>query len=169
MLQLSNNFLNRPVLSLRTSGQIGTTTAAIINPSNLKIEGFWVDAGRKHLVLLYQDIREVLPQGLVINDHDSLTEAHELVRLKNLLRLNFQLLDKRVVTADKHKVGKVTDYAVEKETFFIQKLYVAEPFLKSFSGGNIGVDRSQIVEITNDKIIIQDLNAKVPAAAGALA
>ncbi len=156
-------------MSLRTGGQIATTQGAIINPNNLKVEGFYCQDyfAKQRLILLYQDIRDVVKQGIVVNDHDVLVEPEELVRLKDIMALNFALLDKAVVTVGKDKVGKVSDYAVEIETMFVQKLYVAQSILKSLSGGNLSVDRSQIVEITNRKIVISDLlnNAKVPAAA----
>jgi uncharacterized protein YrrD len=170
MLQLSGMLINRPVMSLRTGTQVGTTVAPIINPNNLKIEGFYcTSGGRKQSVLLYQDIRDVLPQGVVVNDADALTDPTELVRLKDLMELNFDLMGKHVVTVDKDKVGKVTDYATEIETMFVQKLYVSQSLFKSFATGNLGVDRSQIVEITKDKVVINDLLAKVPAGAKAVA
>ncbi len=43
----------------------------------------------------------------------------------------------------------MNDYATEVETMYIQKLYVGQSLLKSFAGGSLSVDRSQIVEITN--------------------
>jgi hypothetical protein len=92
MLQLSTSLQNIPVMSLRTGGQIATALSPIINPNNLKIEGFWCqdDFEGKRLVLLTQDIRDTLPQGFVVNDHDVLSEAEELVRLKDILAMNFQ-------------------------------------------------------------------------------
>jgi uncharacterized protein YrrD len=161
MLQLSGMLLNRPVMSLRSGSKVGTTTAAIFNPNNLKLEGFFCqNTHKKQRILLYQDIRDVLPQGIVVNDADGLTDPDELVRMKDLIKLHFDLMGKHVVTVSKEKVGKVSDYATETETMFVQKIYVSQSLFKSFTGGNLGIDRSQIVEITNDKIIVQDLEAK---------
>jgi sporulation protein YlmC with PRC-barrel domain len=67
------------------------------------------------------------------------------------------LIGKPVVTQGKDKVGKVSDYATEIETMYIQKLYVSQPLLKSLTGGSLSIDRSQIMEITNRRIIITDL------------
>ncbi len=171
MLQLSGSFLNKPVMSLRTGGQIATVMAPIINPNNLKIEGFYCqDRFDKHrVVLLYQDIRDVIKQGLVVNDHDVLVVPEELVRLKDIMGINFELLNKPVVTVSKEKVGKISDYAVEVETMFIQKIYVSQSLLKSLSGGNLSIDRNQIVEITNRKIVINDLLRPTKSAAPAMA
>lgn len=169
MLVLSGSLLNAQVMSLRTGQAVATVTAAIFNPNNLKVEGFYVE-DRFHkdpLVLLYQDIRETMPRGFVVDDHDVLAEPGELVRLKDVLSLDFQLVGKQVETIGKEKVGKVSDYAVETETMYVQKIYVSQSIIKSFTGGSLSIDRSQINEITPRRIIINDLlkKATVPAPA----
>jgi sporulation protein YlmC with PRC-barrel domain len=169
MLKLSNTLLNKPILSLRTGTPIATATKPIINPNNLKVEGFYCDDrfSKRRLVLLYQDIRETLPQGFVVNDHDVLAEPDELVRLKEVLAMDFELIGKQVETLNKEKVGKVTDYATETETMYVQKIYVAQSILKSFTGGSLSIDRTQINEITPRRIIINELLKTVPAPAPA--
>lgn len=171
MLQLSQNLINRPLLSLRTGTAVATTLAPIINPNNLKIEGLYCQDrfSKAQLVLLYQDIRDMLPNGIVINDHDVLTEPEELIRLKDIMDLGFELLGKPVVTVSKNRIGKVSDYATEMETMFIQKIYASQPLLKNLAGGSLSIDRSQIVEITNQKIVINDLQKTAPVRAAATA
>lgn len=170
MLQLSAMLINRPIMSLRTGTQVGMTIAPIINPNNLKIEGFYCqDIQHKRLVLLEQDIRDILAQGIVVNDADAMTEPSELVRLKDVMALHFELIGKHVYTTNRDKVGKVNDYATEVQSMFIKKLYVSRSLFKNFATGSLGVDRTQIVEITRDKIVIQDLEEKVPVGAGAVA
>lgn len=145
-------------MSLRTGQPVATTTGALINPNNLKIEGFYcVDRfDRSELLLLYQDIRDVITQGFVINDHDVLARPDDLVRLKKLIDLRFELKGMQVVTVSRQRLGKVSDYAVEVETMYIQKFYVTQGFMKSLTGGNLGIDRSQVNEITNTKVIVLD-------------
>lgn len=171
MLRLSESLLNKPVMSLRTGQQVGTVHTPIINPNNLKIEGFYCSDrfSKEELVLLYQDIRDVIPQGFVIDDHDVLTSPEDLVRLKETMDIGFTLIGKPVITLSKQRVGKVSDYATEIETMYVQKIYVTQNLLKSLSGGNLGVDRSQINEITDRKIVINDLLKGTPAAAGVTA
>jgi sporulation protein YlmC with PRC-barrel domain len=171
MLQLSDTLLNRPVMSLRTGSMAAFVLAPIINPDNLKIEGFYCDdrLGKGRLILLSQDIRDIIPQGFVINDHDVLSEPGELVRLKHVLELNFTLIGKPVETVSKKKIGKVADFATEVSSMYIQKLYVSQSVFKSLANGSLSVDRTQINEITDKRIIINDLDAKVPAHAGAMA
>jgi uncharacterized protein YrrD len=158
---------NRPVLSLRTGTQVAVAQTPIINPNNLKIEGFYCqDSKRKRRILVTQDIRDVMPQGIVVNDEDVLSDAAELVRLKGTIDLSFVLMGKQVVTASKHKLGKVNDYATEVESMFIKKLYVTPSLFKNLAGGSLSVDRTQIIEITDKKIVVNDLHASVAAQAG---
>src|SRR5437868_4976902 len=119
MFVLSKSLVPQKVMSLRTGGQVGLTTAFIINPNNLKVEGFYcqdIKHKKAQLILLYQDIRDVVAQGIVVNDHDALTDPDELVRLKDIMKLNFELVGKPVVTVSKQKIGKVNDFATELTT-----------------------------------------------------
>lgn len=169
MLQLSGSLTNQPVLSLQTGGVVAVTNSVIINPNNLKIEGFYCTDGfdRKRLVvLLNQDVRDIIAQGLVVNDQNVLAEPEELVRLKDVMDTHFEVLGKQVVTTRKEKLGKVIEYAVDSETMHIQKLYIAQSLFKNLTSGNLGIDRSQIVEITDKRIIVHDLAHRVPARAG---
>lgn len=169
MLQLSKGLLDKSVLSLRTGTPIATITGPIINPNNLKIEGFYCEDrfSKDELILLCQDIREVLPQGYVVNDHAVLSEPDELVRLREVLEIGFELIGKQVVTLSKQKVGKVSDYATETESMYIQKIYVSQSIVKSLTGGSLSIDRTQVNEITPKKIIINELLKTAPAGAPA--
>lgn len=165
MLQLSEAVQKRQVLSLRTSTPIAEVIGPIINQDTLKIEGFYCSeySKKEPVILLYQDIRDILPQGIVVDDFDALSDPSELVRLKKTLDRNFTLLGKPVETLSKEKVGKVTDYAFETTTMYIQKLYVSRSILKNLTSGSLSIDRTQIHEITAKKVIINDLLETVPA------
>lgn len=158
MLRLSSTLINQAVLSLRTGGQVALATEPIINPNNLKIEGFYCDDRfeKRQLILLTQDIRDRIEQGFVINDHEVLVEPDELIRLESVLKLKFQLPGKPVVTVNKKRLGKVNDYAVDDMALYVQKIYVGPGLIKSLAAGNLSIDRSQITEITDRKIVVQD-------------
>lgn len=167
MLQLSQTLLNKSVLSLRTNMPIANVISVIFNPDNLKIEGFYCEDrfNKAITILLPQDIRETLNKGYIVNDHDALVEPEDLIRLKDVIDMKYQLIGKQVETIGHQKIGKVSDYATEIETMQVQKLYVSRSVLKSFYGGTLSVDRSQIIETTPSKIIINDLLEKVTAPA----
>jgi uncharacterized protein YrrD len=167
MLKLSNSLQNIPVMSLRTGGAIGTAGDMILNPNNLKIEAWYVEDrfNKKKLVLTRSEIRDINPQGIVVNDHDALTEPEELVRLKPIMELGFVLIGKHVISQNGTKYGKVSDFAIETESLLVKKIYASQSIIKNFSGGSQSIDRTQIVEITNTHIIIEDPTEKSAEAA----
>lgn len=171
MLQLSNALVEKPILSLQTGAPVGNTLKAIVNPNNLKIEGFYCHDRfeKKQMILLSQDVRDILPQGLVVDDHRVLSEPGELVRLKDTLEMKFELIGKPVYTDNKQKVGKVVDFAADNTSLYIQKLYIARSILKSLNTGQLSIDRSNIVEITSRRIVIQDILKGTPSGAPATA
>lgn len=156
-------------MSLRTGGPVAQVQKPIINPHNLYVEGWYVSDARahNHLILLSSDIRDVLPQGFVINDYEELSTEEELVRLKETLELKFELLGLKVTSASGKNYGKVNDFAIETNNFYVHKIYVGQSLIKNLSGGTLSIDRSQIIEITNQRIIIEDptVDAKAQAVA----
>jgi uncharacterized protein YrrD len=163
MLLMSKSLLNRPVMSLRSGGQIATTIEPAINPHNLKILGWWcrVTGQNNQQVLLADDVREIMPRGLAINDDSDLSTPEELVRHREILNVHFQLIDK-VVKTKRHKLGKVSDYAYDQDSMFIEKLYVMRPLVKLFaSDDTLIIGRNQIVEITDKYILVKDADVTV--------
>lgn len=157
MLKLSQSFIGKEVLSLRTGGPIAVTVRPIINPDNLKIEGWYViDQGDQRLILLASEVRDIMDQGIAVNDHSALAPAEDLIRLQSLLELNFELIGKPVTNQSGKKFGKISDYAVDSSSLFVKKLYASQSIVKNFSGGTLSIDRTQIIEITTRRIIIED-------------
>lgn len=162
MLKLSNAFINYPVMSLRAGGQIATVVGPVINPDNLKIEAWRVQDrfSKDELYLLVQDIREVLPIGFAVNDHDSLSAISDLIRLKPLVELDYKIIGKYVTTEDDKQLGKVTDYAIDVDGMLIKKIYCSKGLLKGFTAGERSIDRTQVIETTNTRIIVEDASVK---------
>ena len=163
MLLLSKSLYNRPVMSLRVGRPIAVAVEPIINPHNLKILGWWckTPGATKQQVLLSEDVREVMPDGLAINDVDALSHTDDLVRHNVILGLHFQLIDKKVKTK-RSKLGKVSDFAYDNQAMLIQKLYVARPLTKLLaSEDTLIIDRNQIIEVTDRYILVRDADVKV--------
>ncbi|HEX5798084.1 MAG TPA: PRC-barrel domain-containing protein [Candidatus Saccharimonadales bacterium] len=167
MLRLHETLLDVPVLSLRTGGQVAIATKMIINPNNLKVLGWYVNDrfSSDELILLSGDVREISSKGIIINDHEVLSEPEELVRHKEVLEVDYDLMGKKVVSESGKKYGKVTDFSVETGGMIIKKVYASQSIIKDFSGGNLSIDRNQIIEITRSKVIIKNPTEKSSATA----
>ncbi len=166
MLVLSGALTGKPVASVQSGHKVATTAEMIIDPRNLKIFAFRVDSPKSsELILHTEDVRSVTPQGLVIDNNNQLmTFDEDLVRLKEVAEINFALVDKPVYTEDKKKIGKVMDFVTETQDFMIMKIHVSRPLMKSFGSSQLIIDRSQIVQITDDRIVVRSTALKEKAA-----
>ena len=163
MLQLSEMFQNRYILSLRTGTPIGQAIAPVINPKNLKIEGWYATAkGEKEpMILPVSEVRDIIAKGIVVNDHDAITPEEDLVRLQDVLAIRYELIGKRVESETGDKLGKVQEYAADSKTMFVKKLYLKQGLLGGISKDELIIDRTQIIDVTEDKIVVKEATEKV--------
>ena len=160
MLRMSAGLFNRPVLSLRDDRPIATAVQPIINPHNLKILGWWCQGSGGQAVLLSDNVREVAPAGLIVNNEEDLSSPNELARHKEILDVRFELMGKLVKTK-RYKIGKISDYSYN-DGLFVQKLYVTKSLMKVFSKEDtVIIDRTQILEVTDHFILVKDTEIKV--------
>lgn len=167
MLLLNKSLINTPVMSLQSGGQLGSTVATVIDPRKLQIVALYVAGPRIHevSVLHTSDIREVGPLGLIVNDADDIMPVGEdLVRLQEVIAMRFELIDKTVLDDTKKKLGKVTEYTVDSDSFMVKKLHVGQSVFKNLSNSSLLIDRSQIVEVTDKTIVVR--SASVPETSG---
>jgi len=166
MLYLSTKLKEQPLLSVRSSGRIGTVLEPILNPHNLHIDGFYCEvfSSNSEQILLDIYVRDLGVRGLVIDDHVNLSDPDELVRLQPILDMNFQLVGKQALVNNK-KIGKIVDYAIDRDSLFIQKFYVQPPVWQSINQNNLVFDRLSVVEVTDSHILFS--GPEVTARSGA--
>lgn len=149
---------NLPLGSVRSSGRIGTITGVVINPNNLHIDAFKCRVLRGQEQLLSPlDVRNISPKGVVIDDHDNLLDEGDAVRLKSVLKINFQLVGK-LAYVGKRKVGQVDGYALDSESMFIQKIYVTPNLFARLKSDRLTYDRSLVKEVDDKKIVFESTN-----------
>jgi hypothetical protein len=154
------------VLSLRGGGKIAEVVGHLINPHNLRVDALWCYriGSKTPLLLLPVDIREISPRAVAVNDISSLSDPEDVVRLTSMIELHFSLVGKKVISG-KIPRGKITDYAVDRDSLVIQKIYVTPPVWGRFSTTQFLVDRSQVTEVTPHYVKIQggDIKNTSPA------
>ena len=160
-----------PALSLHIGGPTAWTREAIIDPKKLQIVGFYVDGPlvteETGNILEVSQIREFAPVGMVIDSVDVLTHVEDVVRLMKIVEIGFEFLGLEVVTKKGEKLGKVSDYVVDTLTYKIMQFTVKRPLLKGFLDPELILPRTEIVEITDDKVIVKDSEDKVKKMASA--
>ncbi len=160
MLISSTDLTSFPILSLRSSSKIATISKLIINPYDLTIQALKL-AGRqldnpKDSYLLPEDIREISPLGIIINDSEDIVSSTDVIRLQKTLDLQFELIGLPVIDKQQRKVGKVINYNIVAENMMIYQLVIQRPMFKDFFDPELLIHRSQIAELSHDKVIIKN-------------
>ena len=163
MLFPGSQLLGMPVMSLQTGKELARTSKAVINPHNLSILAYEVEG--QHLdfnpsYLRIADIREMGSLGLIVDSSDEFVQYDDIITDKSIYDLEFTLEGKHVSEDTGTKLGKVTDYVIDVESFVIQQLNVKKPLLKSFTDDEFLVHRSQIVEVNDSTIIVKSGKVK---------
>lgn len=155
--------MGKPVASIQSGHRIAVVEDLIIDPKNLKIFAVTVTSPNlgSNLVLHTEDIRDVNQQGLIVDNNDQLmTFDDDLVRLKEITEIDFQLLKKGVYTETGKKLGKIADFVVDTDSFMIMKIHVDRSIAKSFGTSQLIIDRSQIVKVTDQRVIVKSTAKK---------
>ena len=97
---------------------------------------------------------------MIIDSDEELLNVGDVVKIDEMVKLNFQPINFKVKTQNKTNVGTVIDYTVDVNDFYIQQLTVKRPILKSFIDPELTINRSEILEINDEAIIVKDELAK---------
>lgn len=164
MLIYNSKLTNLPVLSMQDAGQVAVLSKPIVDPNDLKIIAFRIYAGRKNNggdILDARSIREYSNLGVVIDSRDEFITDSDVIKIQNVLKLNFDLVGLKVVTKKKTKLGRIIDFTVTEDNFSVQQIIVKRPGYKSFLDPELTIPRAEIVEITDDKIIVRDEEKRI--------
>ena len=158
MLVLGSRFHETPIMSLQTGGRLAVTSRALVDPATLTVTAFEVEGPlltEKPSFLRIADIREVSPIGMIIDDTDELVGLDDVIALKKLYSIDFELINMTVIDEHKRKLGKVEDYTLDTASFVIQQLHVKRGFLKGLTDTGLLIHRAQIIEINDNEVIVK--------------
>lgn len=159
MLVSHSKLLGLPVLSVQDSRRIATISSTIIDPDTLKIIAFRVYGAANSEggnLIDARSIREYSTLGVVIDSIDEFISDSDVVKIKKVLELNFDLIGLKVETKKRSKLGKIIDFTVTNDNFSVQQIIVKRPSIKSFLDPELTIPRSEIVEVTDYKVIVRD-------------
>ena len=159
MLIHASRLTGTPILSVQASAPIASVVSPVVDPDNLKIIALRVAGPAVNIksnLLDTKSIREYSQYGIVIDSEDEFISVGDVVKIKDVLALNFQLNNLRVETKKGSKLGHVSDFTLNSDDFIVQQIIVKRPLVKSFVDPELTIHRREIVEITDNKIIIKD-------------
>lgn len=153
-------------MSLQTGAKIAQIKTAIIDPGTLTVVAYHL-VGRRlesdNVLLLTRDVREISNIGLIVDSADELVLEEDMVTLKDILKLEFNLVDKSVIDDRRTKLGRIYDYTLDPMDFKIHQLYIKRPLLKSLQTSDLVINRSQIIEVNNKNIVVSSASLEQPA------
>lgn len=155
MLRKTSQLDSLDVASLHTGNVIDVTGEIILDPSDLSFVGFYLTEEPQN-ILLSQDIREVNKSQVIVDSSDVLVEPKDLLRLKEVLETRFQLLGAKVRTKSGKKLGAVNEYIIDDVSWMVQKIHVRQSLLRSFMNSTLIVDRRQVIDVTDNGLIVED-------------
>lgn len=165
MLIDSNRLLDYPILSLHVGGMIAKTTSLIIDPNDLRVVGFNLIGpevgGENGTILQVKDIREFSNIGMVVDSIDEFVNPGDVIKLDEVLNLNFELIGKKVESKKGSKIGKVSGFMINTEDFMVQQFVVQRPMMKAFLDPELLIGRSEVVKVTDEKVIVKDEEDKI--------
>ncbi len=160
MLVIGSSLTGFPILSIHLGGEVAYVEHAIVDPETLKIIAFELSGDvivdpEIGNILMVEDIREYSPEGFIVDSTDVFVEKDDVIHLKEVLDLGFNLIGLKVVTKkENRKLGKVEDFTIDMNSFMIYQLIVKRPLMQSFTDPQLTINRSQITEIDDFKITI---------------
>ncbi len=158
MLLVASKLLDIPVMSLQTGSEIARTKKPVVDPASLSIIAYLVDGvlldHTKQNFLRIIDSRELSDIGLIIDSIDDIVAFGDVLKLDEVINLNFHLTGMKVVDEKSTKIGKIADFTVDVGSFTVQQLVVRRPLLHGFTDTELVVHRSQIIEINNDSVVV---------------
>lgn len=168
MLVNASTLIGCPVLSLHVGGRIANISQLYIDPNTLKLlavrlEGL-IDREIEGDILPVESIREFSQLGVIIDSADEIVSDETVIKIRDILKLNFALPGLKVITQKKSKVGKVIDFTLNISTWDVYQLIVQRPALKAFFDPELTISRQSIIEVNDYQVIIKDEHEKVPEA-----
>lgn len=164
MLLYNKKFTQLPIISLHTESPIATLAEPIINSDSLRIVAFFVSGlptqGEKNIIRT-NDIRDIRNVGIIIDSIDEIIPLDSMPKLHAVASRNYSPLNAKVQTIYKKKLGKVSEYTVSTENFYIQQLSVTPRGLRALSNTSRLIGRSQIKEVRDHDIIVDDTESSV--------
>lgn len=161
----AKKLIGLPLAAQDTQSKIGELRDIVVDPENGKLLGFLVQEGsflssRKALSII--DVIDWDPNGLVTATIDNLVELKDIVRIKELVNKNMELLGKKAKTESGKSLGEIENFLIDTDTQTVVKFY-----LKDLLGHSRIFSADKVVRIDKNIIFSDDVAEPPQGAVGA--
>lgn len=158
MYTLESNLVGRPIVSLQTGQVVAWAGPPVLDMATLEVMAFTCHTPHNNepLLVMAADIRQYATDCLVIDDEEQLTSPEDIVRFRNTPDQQYSPLGKLVIADTGRRVGIVDDYNINLDTSRVHCLFIKQSFWRSWFAPDVIIDRTQIIDITPEKITVRD-------------
>jgi len=163
MQKMASDFEKTNVITKREKIILGSLQKIIINPDNGRVVGIMLrlPGRRKPMVANTSAIVGFGMNFMMIEDMECISMPDEIIRIKEVLDRDVNIIDSTVVDEDKRNLGKVRDYSINLLEMKLARLYVRKkPFVSPFFK-NFIISAENIVKIEKKKITVKSGLVKI--------
>jgi len=165
MLLPLERLLNTPVMSLQTGAELARIHRVLVDPRDLTVAAYELEGHTlvDHPSFLRpSDVRELSNLGLIVDSSDEFVGLGDVIKIQQVYEFQFDVIGLEVVDDKKHRLGKVQTYNLDSGSFALEQLVVRSPLFKSFSETELLIHRSQIIEVTDERILVRSTATRGP-------
>lgn len=153
MIYLASALIGYQVVSLADVKRIATVGGILIDPNRFSVAGLWVQTRpNQWRLLLSQSLRQINQQKVIINDSSDLNEVVDLPALQPILKIDYQIPGKKIVSTQGQHLGRAEDFSFNDDNFQIMHIFVKPPLHRRLHRQRLQFMRQQIEKISDKKI-----------------
>lgn len=145
--------VGKPIYELKGQTKIGIVKEVIFQKADFKVSGLLLEHSifdREKPSVTSADIVEVVNEGVIVKDDDSVSNLKENVRLFESLKNGVYGIGQTVVTKSGKSLGKVIDLYIESTSLSVVKIYAKNIFSERI------ISSTAIIEIEGKKIVVKE-------------
>ncbi len=153
MLILFSKLNSLPVIELEGQQKVAVLSDVVVEPKDGKVLGLIVKVGgliSKDQLIASRDITQLLSTAVLIGNADKISDINEVIRVHELYKKKFGLINRNVKTKSGKYLGRVNDFLINDETLCLAKIYVRHLLSDRI------IPYNAIIKIDHKGIVVKD-------------
>jgi|GEM_PF-3382650 len=155
MQKLASQFQNISVVTSQERIVLGPLVDIIIDPANGNAVGILFKSIHGNMVTNTRDIIGVGLNFIMIEGIEKASEPDEIIRIKEIMDQEVELVGSRVVDETGRNLGQVNDWCVNLKTMRLARLHVTSSKLFKFIRDDLIISIDDIITIEKGKITVK--------------
>ena len=159
MIYLASACIGYQITSISSLNNVGQILGVLVDPHRFSVAGFWIEEYQQRRswwpILLSQSLRQIHNRRVFINSVEDFNHPKDLPRLKEVLKIDYQIPGKKVISTEREHLGTAEDFSFSDEDFKIVHLIVKPPLAQRLRTTRHQFSRSQIEKIRGKSIEVR--------------